>query len=142
MVVVTRPPERFQQATYRSDDSNERHRCASPGRKCAGFFALAQRRRASPHGARGPARRAGEGSNLYAAFVERGLHFLEPKGMLGTITSHTGFFLVSLQKWREAVLLQEARLIVYTNLGYGVLDASMVETVAYCLEAVRRADTA
>ena len=62
--------------------------------------------------------------------------------MLGTITSHTGFFLVSLQKWREAVLLQEARLIVYTNLGYGVLDAAMVETVAYCLEAVRRADTA
>ena len=45
------------------------------------------------------------------------MHFLEPKGMLGTITSHTGFFLVSLQKWREAVLLQEARLIVYTNLG-------------------------
>jgi hypothetical protein len=77
-----------------------------------------------------------------AAFRRRGLHFLEPKGMLGTITSHTGFFLVSLQNWREAVLLQEARLIMYTNLGYGVLDAAMVETVAYCLKAVRRAETA
>ncbi len=113
-----------------------------PGRKCGGFWALALRRRASRHDARGPVRRAGEGSNLYAAFVKRGLHFLESKGMLGTITSHIGFFLASFQKWREAILLQEVRPIVYTNLEYSVLDTAMVETVIFCLEAVSRVDTA
>jgi hypothetical protein len=64
-------------------------------------------------------------------FAKSGLHFLEPKGMLGTITSHTGFFLASFQKWRKAILLQEARPIVCANLGDGVLDAAKVETVAY-----------
>jgi len=62
--------------------------------------------------------------------------------MLGVITSHTGFFLSSFQKWREAILLQEVRPIVYTNLGYSVLDTAMVETVIFCLEAVSRVDTA
>lgn len=32
-------------------------------------------------------------NDLYAAFVERGLELLEPRGLLGAITSRTGFFL-------------------------------------------------
>lgn len=75
-------------------------------------------------------------NDLYAAFVERGVTLLAPRGKLGAITSRTGFFLTSFQKWREEILLREASPIVVADLGFGVLDA-MVETAAYCLEAQR-----
>ncbi len=74
-------------------------------------------------------------NDVYAAFVERGLHTLVPGGMLGAITSRTGFFLSSFRRWREEILLKEARPTVFADLGYGVLDTAMVETAAYCLEA-------
>ena len=74
-------------------------------------------------------------NDLYAAFIERGLELLCQRGMLGAITSRTGFFLSSFQKWREEILLKEARLTVLADLGMGVLDTSLVETAAYCLEA-------
>jgi hypothetical protein len=54
-------------------------------------------------------------------------------GLLGAITSRTGYFLSSFQKWREQILLDEARTILFADLGYGVLDTAMVETAAYCL---------
>lgn len=72
-------------------------------------------------------------NDVYAAFVERGLQLLDRGGMLGAITSRTGFFLSSFQKWREEILLQGARPTVFADLGYGVLDTAMVETAAYCL---------
>jgi hypothetical protein len=72
-------------------------------------------------------------NDLYAAFVECGLKRLLPDGHLGAITSRTGFFLTSFKKWREEILLQEARPTVFADLGYGVLDSAMVETAAYCL---------
>jgi hypothetical protein len=74
-------------------------------------------------------------NDVYAAFVERGLGWLHPRGLLGAITSRTGFFLSSFQKWREEILLKEARPVVMADLGQGVLDSAMVETAAYCLEA-------
>lgn len=74
-------------------------------------------------------------NDLYAAFVERGLELLRPGGRLGAITSRTGFFLTSFKKWREEILLGEARPLIVADLGYGVLDA-MVETAAYTLEKV------
>ncbi|SHF73087.1 hypothetical protein SAMN02745206_02565 [Desulfacinum infernum DSM 9756] len=74
-------------------------------------------------------------NDLYAAFVERGLLILKNRGMIGAITSRTGFFLSSFRKWREEILLKEARPTVFADLGYGVLDTAMVETAAYCLEA-------
>ncbi len=73
-------------------------------------------------------------NDLYAAFVERGIQLLQPHGLLGAITSRTGFFLSSFQKWREEVLLKEAPPVVFADLGYGVLDSAMVEVAAYCLE--------
>jgi hypothetical protein len=76
-------------------------------------------------------------NDVYAAFVERGLQLLKRKGMLGAITSRTGFFLSSFQKWREEILLKEAHPTVMADLGYGVLDTAMVETAAYCLEVTR-----
>jgi hypothetical protein len=72
-------------------------------------------------------------NDVYAAFVERGIELLHPHAMLGAITSRTGFFLSSFQKWREEVLLKEAPPVVFADLGYGVLDSAMVEVAAYCL---------
>jgi hypothetical protein len=76
-------------------------------------------------------------NDVYAAFVERGLRLLGHGGRLGAITSRTGFFLSSFQKWREEILLKEAQPTVFADLGYGVLDTAMVETAAYCLEVAR-----
>ena len=73
-------------------------------------------------------------NDVYAAFVERGLQSLFKRGMLGAITSRTGFLLSSFTKWREEILIKEARPTVFVDLGYGVLDSAMVETAAYCLE--------
>jgi len=75
-------------------------------------------------------------NDLYAAFVERGIQLLHKRGMLGAITSRTGFFLSSFQKWREEILLKEAPPVVFADLGHGVLDSAMVEVAAYCLEVV------
>jgi hypothetical protein len=72
-------------------------------------------------------------NDIYAAFVERGIELLHPGGYLGAITSRTGFFLSSFQRWREEVLLQEAPPTVFADLGQGVLDSAMVEVAAYCL---------
>ena len=44
--------------------------------------------------------------DIYAAFVERGIQLLLPRGLLGAITSRTGFFLSSFQQWREQILTQ------------------------------------
>lgn len=74
-------------------------------------------------------------SDVYAAFVERGVELLSTRGRLGAITSRTGFFLSSFQAWREEVLLKTAPPAVFADLGAGVLDSAMVETAAYCLEA-------
>jgi hypothetical protein len=73
-------------------------------------------------------------NDIYAAFVERGIRLLQPHGLLGAITSRTGFFLSSFQKWREEILLKEAPPVVFADLGHGVMDAAMVEAAAYCLE--------
>jgi Eco57I restriction-modification methylase len=78
-------------------------------------------------------------NDVYAAFVERGIQLLHPNGLLGAITSRTGFFLSSFQKWREEILLKEAPPVVFADLGYGVLDSAMVEVAAYCLEKGRGA---
>jgi type I restriction-modification system DNA methylase subunit len=75
-------------------------------------------------------------NDLYAAFVERGIQLLRPRGLLGAITSRTGFFLSSFQKWREDILLKETTPLVFADLGEGVLDSAMVEVAAYCLEVV------
>jgi hypothetical protein len=74
--------------------------------------------------------------DVYAAFVERGIELLHPRGRLGAITSRTGFFLSSFQNWREDILLAKTVPMVIADLGYGVLDSAMVETAAYCLEAL------
>lgn len=75
-------------------------------------------------------------NDIYAAFVERGIELLTPRGFVGAITSRSGFFQSTFQRWREDVLLKAAPPTVVADLGYGVLDSAMVETAAYCLEAI------
>jgi hypothetical protein len=77
-------------------------------------------------------------SEIYAAFVERGIELLAPRGVLGAITSRTGFFLWGFQKWREEIILRQAPPTVFADLGQGVLDGAMVEVSAYCLEVGER----
>ncbi len=73
-------------------------------------------------------------NDVYAAFVERATELLSAGGRVGAITSRTGFFLSSFQRWREEILLKTAPPVVFADLGAGVLDSAMVETAAYCLE--------
>jgi hypothetical protein len=72
-------------------------------------------------------------NDLAAAFIEMGLRRLEKGGLLGAITTRTIFFLSSHTKFREEIMLKEARPVVFADLGFGVLDA-MVETAAYVVE--------
>ena len=72
-------------------------------------------------------------NDIFAAFIERSLEMLVPDGMLGAITSRTGFFLGSFENWRKNVLLGESRFELMVDLGGAVMDEAMVEAAAYCL---------
>jgi hypothetical protein len=76
-------------------------------------------------------------NDVYAAFVERGIQLLHPQGLIGAITSRTGLFLSSFQRWREEILIKVAPPVVLADLGYGVLDSALVEVAAYCLQKRR-----
>jgi hypothetical protein len=74
-------------------------------------------------------------NDLYGAFIERALIFLRGSGgYVGAITSRTFMFLKSFQKLREKVIFPQARMSPVADLGFGVLDTAMVETVAFVLE--------
>jgi len=74
-------------------------------------------------------------NDLYAAFIERALAFLRATGgYVGAITSRTFMFLKSFRKLRENVIFAQARMHPVADLGFGVLDTAMVETVAFVLE--------
>ena len=74
-------------------------------------------------------------NDLYAAFIERALTFLRGSGgYVGAITSRTFMFLKSFRKLRENVIFAQARMHPVADLGFGVLDTAMVETVAFVLE--------
>jgi hypothetical protein len=75
-------------------------------------------------------------NDLLAIFVERGLQLLRRGGKIGAITSRTCFFLSSLQRWREKIVLGVAIPEVMADLGHGVMDDAMVEAAAYVLEKI------
>jgi hypothetical protein len=72
-------------------------------------------------------------NDLAASFIEMALRRLEAGGSVGAITTRTIFFLSTHTKFREEIMLKEARPVVFADLGFGVLDA-MVETAAYVVE--------
>jgi hypothetical protein len=73
--------------------------------------------------------------DVYKAFVESFQDRLVPGGLLGIISSRTGFFLSGSSDWRERVVLRLYRPLVLADFGMGVLDA-MVETAAYVLRSL------
>ncbi len=72
-------------------------------------------------------------NDLAATFVERMIELLQPKSMVGSITTRTIFFLGSYTSWRTKYLIDENTVKYFADLGMGVLDA-MVETAAYVIE--------
>ena len=73
-------------------------------------------------------------NDMYACFVDRGVSILEQGGQLGAITNKTGFFLQTFESWREKITATDSRLELAVDLGFGVLDTAMVETMAYTLK--------
>ena len=76
-------------------------------------------------------------TDIGLAFVSRMTELLAPGGLVGAITSRN-FLAVDTFKWfRQRVLLEAAPPAVLLDLGYGILDAAMVEAAAYVLEPGR-----
>lgn len=73
--------------------------------------------------------------DVYKAFVECFQDRLVPAGMLGIISSRTGFFLSGSADWRERIVLRLYRPLLLADFGMGVLDA-MVETAGYVLRSL------
>ena len=69
---------------------------------------------------------------LYAAFIERGKELCTLNGLLGAISSRTGFFIKSLNSWRKGVFLPFG-IRLFAELGEGVLDGALVGTAIYVL---------
>ncbi len=78
-------------------------------------------------------------NDVYAAFIERGLNILFDHGMVGAITSRTGFFLSSLESFRN-LITRTSMLRCLADLGHGVLDSAMVKTASYVLEKAKNTD--
>lgn len=72
-------------------------------------------------------------NDLFAAFIVRGLELVCRGGLLGAITSRTGYFAQSLAEWRKRIY--GSGLYLLADLGEGVMDAAMVDAAAYCVGA-------
>jgi hypothetical protein len=73
--------------------------------------------------------------DVYKSFVECFQDRLVPAGLLGIISSRSGFFLGQSADWRERIVLRLFRPVLLADFGSGVLDA-MVETAAYVLRTL------
>jgi hypothetical protein len=72
-------------------------------------------------------------SDLFATFVERGSAMLRSGGLLGAITNKTGFFLQTFEEWRSLIATPPNTLATAVDLGFGVLDTAVVETMMYTI---------
>ena len=66
-----------------------------------------------------------------AGFITRALCLLVPEGQIGAIVTRTQFFKSTLANWRRDSLLNSSTLQTGVDLGFGVLDAALVEAIAY-----------
>ena len=73
-------------------------------------------------------------NDLLAVFVERAVQMLRHGGLMGPITARTCFFLSSFEDWRTIIVSANTNLIVFCDLGHGVMDDAMVDAAAYVLE--------
>lgn len=72
-------------------------------------------------------------TNIYACFVEKAVDICLDNGMIGAITSRSGFFQTTLSKWRKELIQGKKTVSLFADLGPNVLDAAMVETAVYCI---------
>ena len=72
--------------------------------------------------------------DMLTLFVEKGLGHINKHSFLGAITSRQPLFLPSSKSWREEILLKSSKINILIDLGFGVMDAAMVEAAAYILE--------
>jgi hypothetical protein len=70
--------------------------------------------------------------DFFASFVERGFQLLN-SGLIGAITPRAFLFTKTLEAWRRERVLDAMRLLL--DMGFGVLDGSIVETCAYVFSA-------
>jgi hypothetical protein len=73
-------------------------------------------------------------SDVFAMFVVRYLSRLNDEGRLGAITNKTGFFLQTFEAWRQFITSFPHHLASAVDLGFGVLDNAMVETMSYVIQ--------
>jgi hypothetical protein len=71
--------------------------------------------------------------DIFSAFVDRGVQILKPAGTIGAITTRLAFYLELLEDWRTKLFTGEAQLSLMADLGYGVLEAALVEAAAYVI---------
>jgi hypothetical protein len=69
--------------------------------------------------------------DLYTAFTERDLALLGDYGYIGALTSRTFLNLLSLQRFRQRILLPMTHLSTLLDFGFGILDDATVETAAW-----------
>lgn len=67
--------------------------------------------------------------DLYTAFLERGLQWLEPGGALGALGPRTAYFLKTSTAFREEIVLTR-QVAAFADLGINVLDTAKVEAAA------------
>jgi hypothetical protein len=71
-------------------------------------------------------------SDIIAAFVERSLEIRAAGGLVGAISSRTPFYQTTTSRWRTEIVLPSG-VHSFIELGGGVLDSAMVETVMYTI---------
>ncbi len=77
--------------------------------------------------------------DILAAFTERFFARLTEAGLLGAITSRTGFFLPSLVWWRQEFLVRNGNPALLADLGDQVMDGATVESATYVIARCARA---
>lgn len=78
--------------------------------------------------------------NLLAPFVGRGLGLLSEGGYLGSITSRSGFFQATFQRWRNEVVFGH-RFVTMADLGADVMQGALVESAAYVMSGAAAGDS-
>ena len=68
-------------------------------------------------------------NDIYATFINRATRLIEPEGYIGALVSSTFMTQVTHQKLRTEILLKRNPLVVFLDLGEGILEAT-VKTAA------------
>lgn len=71
--------------------------------------------------------------DIFQCFVERALQVTRTSGMVGVLSARTGFFMGDSESWRTEVVWKN-QLLLFADLGLGVLDDALVEAAAYVIQ--------